>query len=212
MRRNVFLLAVILAFGSAAFAEDFPKVEVAVDYSYARFSPSHAYISDSFSLNGGGGSVDYNLTKYIGLKGDFQGYGSNTKNFSIPAGVGPCPAGGSPCTGNIQGNLFTYQFGPQVGIRTGKFRPFGHLLFGGAHSNGGANLYKAEGSVGTRPSNNAFAMAFGGGLDIAINHSGSIAFRPGEFDYLWTNFNLGSRFKQTGQSNFQYKAGIVFSF
>jgi hypothetical protein len=212
MRRNVFLLAVILAFGAAAFAEDFPKVEVAVDYSYARFSPSHAYISDSFSLNGGGGSVDYNLTKYIGLKGDFEGYGSNTKRFSIPAGVGPCPAGGSPCTGNIQGNLFTYQFGPQVGIRTGKFRPFGHLLFGGAHSNGGANLYKAEGSVGTRPSNNAFAMAFGGGFDIAINHSGSIAFRPGEFDYLWTNFNLGSRFKQTGQSNFQYKAGIVFSF
>lgn len=212
MTKNVLFLAVVLVLGLAAEAEDFPKFEATIDYSYARFSPSHAYISNSFSLNGGGGAIDYNFSKYFGIKGDFQGYGSNTQRFSIPPGIGPCPVGGLPCTGNIQGNLFTYQFGPQLGIRTGKFRPFGHLLLGGAHSNGGANLYKAEGNVGTRPSNNAFALSFGGGFDIVLNHSGSVAVRPGEFDYLWTNFNLGSNFKQTGQSNFQYKGGIVFNF
>ncbi len=193
------MLAVILVFGIAAMAADAPKMEIAIDYSYARFSPSHAYISNSFSLNGGGGSLTYNFTKYIGVKADFQGYGSNTQHFTIPSGTAICPGG---CSGNVQGNLFTYQFGPQIGIRTGKFRPFGHLLFGGGHSNGGANIYKQTGSVGPRPSNDAFAMSFGGGIDVVLNHSGSTAFRPGEFNYLWTNSNLQSH--QSGQSNFQY--------
>jgi hypothetical protein len=203
MLKKLALLAGVLTLGVMAYAQDYPKVEVAVDYSYARFSPSHTYVNNSFSLNGGGGSVTYNLTKYLGLKSDFQGYGSNTQRFSFTG----C---GATCTGNVQGNLFTYQFGPQLGIRTGKFRPFTHVLLGGAHSNGGANLYAEGVGLSTRPSNDAFALSFGGGFDIALNHSGTVAFRPGEFDYLWTNFNLGSH--QTGQSNFQYKAGIVFSF
>jgi len=117
--------------GLAAFAQyDFPKFEVAVDYSYARFSPSHNYIKNSYSLNGGGGSFEYNFG-YLGVKAEFEGYGSSTQNFSAPAGSTFCPDG---CTANVQGNLFTYLFGPQVGLRTGKFRPFGELLFGGAHS------------------------------------------------------------------------------
>ncbi|MBZ5658663.1 MAG: porin family protein [Acidobacteriia bacterium] len=205
--RNAVLTLVVVLCGIAAFAQDYSKTEVAVFYSYARFSPSHAYIRNSFSLNGGGGSIDYNFSKYIGIKGEFAGYGSNTQSFSIPAGSQICPEG---CSGNVQGNLFTYMFGPQIGLRTGKFRPFGHVLLGGAHSNGAANLYKQEGSVGPRPSNDAFALAFGGGFDIPLNQSGSIAFRPADFNYLWTNFNLNSH--QTGQSNFQYKAGMVFNF
>ncbi len=205
MFKNVALLACLLGICLSAMAqeESHPKMEIAVVYSYARFSPSHAYIKNSFSLNGGGGSVTYNISKYLGVKVDFEGYGSNTQRFSF-AGCG------GTCTGTIQGNLFTYQFGPQLGIRTGKFRPFTHVLMGGAHSNGGANLYAQGVGFASRPSNDAFALTFGGGFDIALNKSGTVAFRPGEFDYLWTNFNLGSH--QAGQSNFQYKAGIVFNF
>jgi hypothetical protein len=206
MKKKAMLLGAVLLLGLTVLAQDAPKIEVAVDYTYARYSPSHAYIRNSFSLNGGGGAVDYNFSKYIGLKADFQGYSSNTQAFSIPPG-GVCPAG---CSGNVQANLFTYLFGPQVGIRTGKFRPFGHVLFGGAHSNAGANLFAAGGSTAARPSNSAFALAFGGGIDIPVNHSGSIAFRPAEFDYLWTRFNIQTG--QSSQSNFQYKAGIVFNF
>lgn len=58
MTRDILLLTVIVALGIAAMAQDAPKVEVAIDYSYARFSPSHAYINNSFSLNGGGGSIN----------------------------------------------------------------------------------------------------------------------------------------------------------
>ncbi len=144
--------------------------------------------------------------EYFGIKADFEGYGSNTRSFSIPVGTKICPLG---CSGNVQANLFTYQFGPQVGLRKGKVQPYTHVLMGGAHSNLGANLYKLVGYT-ARPSYDALALSFGGGVDILVNHSGTIAFRPGEFDYLWTNFNIASH--QSGQSNLQYKVGMVFKF
>jgi hypothetical protein len=80
--RIVLLSFVFTLLGLAAFAQDeFPKFEVGVDYSYARFSPSHIYIKNSYSLNGGGGSFDFNFDKYLGLKAEFEGYGSNTKKL-----------------------------------------------------------------------------------------------------------------------------------
>ena len=149
----------------------------------------------------------YNFTKYLGIKMDLQGYGSNTQTFTAAPGSSICPLG---CSANVQGNLFTYLFGPQIGIRTGKIRPFGHVLIGGAHSNVYGNLQKVSGVVFSKaPSGNSFALAAGGGVDIAINHSGTIAFRPAEVDYLYTRFNNSA---SSGQNSFQYKAGVVFNF
>jgi len=71
----------VLLFGLSALAQDFPKIEVAVDYSYACYAASHAYTS-SYSLNGAGGSVDFNFTPHLGIKMDLQGYGSNTQRFT----------------------------------------------------------------------------------------------------------------------------------
>jgi hypothetical protein len=205
--RNVLIAGAVMLTGLApAIAQDAPKFEATVDYSYARYNASHVYAS-SYSLNGGGGAFDFNFTKYLGIKGDFQGYGSNTQKFTAPSGSSICPLG---CSANVQGNLFTYLFGPQIGIRTGKIRPFGHVLIGGAHSNVYGNLEKSTGVVFSKaPSGNSFALAAGGGVDIAINHTGTIAFRPAEFDYLYTRFNNSA---SSGQNSFQYKAGVVFNF
>jgi hypothetical protein len=203
--RTLLSTGAIMLLGLTAFAQDPPKFELAVDYSYARFNPAHAYVPNTYSLNGGGGSIDFNFSKYIGAEMEFEGYGSNTQNFIIPPG-GVCPSG---CSGNVQANLFTYLFGPQIGIRTGKFRPFAHVLLGGAHSNLAANVSGLSGFAGARPSSNAFALAFGGGIDIPVNHSGSISFRPAEIDYMYTYFNINN---SGGNSNFRYQAGIVFNF
>jgi opacity protein-like surface antigen len=204
--RGVLLTPVVILLALAAFAQGTPpKIEVSVDYSYARFNPAHAFVPNTYSLNGGGGAIDFNFAKYIGLVGEFEGYSSNTQRFTIPPG-NLCPTG---CSGNVQANLFTYMFGPQIGIRTGKFRPFGHLLFGGAHSNAAGSLYKQIGTTAARPSSNAFAMTFGGGLDIPVNKSGTIAIRPVEIDYLYTYFNISG---SGGNSNFRYQAGVVFNF
>jgi hypothetical protein len=204
--RKVLLIGLVMLLGLVATAQDTPKFEVAVDYSYARYNATHNY-AKSYSLNGAGGAVDYNFTKYLGIKMDLQGYGSNTQTFTAAAGSAICPLG---CSANVQANLFTYLFGPQIGIRTGKFRPFGHFLLGGAHSNVYGNLEKVTGVVLSKaPSGNTFAYAVGGGLDIPINHSGTIAVRPVEVDYLYTRFNNSAT---SAQSNFQYKGGVVFNF
>jgi len=189
---------------------EFPRVELAVDYSFARYSPSAAY-TQGHSLNGGGGSVQYNINDVIGLKMDLQGYGSNETDFTIPLNVF-FPSGGS---GKVQGNLFTYMFGPEIKLRAHRFHPFGHILFGAAHSNvyGNAVNQICQQISGTcsfskAPTGDAFAMAFGGGVDISI--SKTIAFRPGEVDYLLTRFN--NQFTNGNQNNLRYSVGIIFSF
>ena len=135
---KIIIFGATLLIGLAAWAQEYPLAEAGFDYSYARYAPSGAYTS-GHSLNGGGGSFVYDLSQYFGIKADFQGYGSNFTHFNIPAGVANFPGGFS---GNVQGNLFTYLFGPQIKVRTPKVQPFVHFLFGGAHSNLYGNAFK----------------------------------------------------------------------
>ena len=203
------VFAISFLFSITAWAQEFPKAEVGLDYSYARFAPNAAG-SRGHSLNGGGGSLVFNFNQYLGIKADFQGYGSTTTNFFFAPSL-RFPTGASA---NVQGNLFTYMFGPQIKLHTPKIQPFVHALFGGAHSNVYANAFKhicVSGSTvcsfSTAPANNAFAMAFGGGVDIPIGHV--VAIRPAEIDYLYTNFT--NQFNNSNQNNFRYSGGIVFN-
>jgi len=197
---KLFAFCAILFVGVAAWSQEFPRAEVAADYSYARFYPV-AGGTQSLSLNGGGGALVVNLTHGIGIKMDLQGYQSNSLTWTSPT-YGILKA---------QGNLFTYLFGPQIKFRAHQLQPFGHVLLGGAHSNVYANLTRAcqltcvtSGS----PDGNAFAMAIGGGLDIPINKA--IQFRPVEIDYLLTHFT--NQFNNSSQNNFRYSAGVNFTF
>ena len=197
---KLFAFCAVLSVGLAAWSQDFPRAEVAADYSYSRFYPVAAG-TQSLSLNGGGGALVVNVTNYFGIKMDLQGYGSNTITWT------------SPLYGTLkaQGNLFTYLFGPQIKFRSPRFQPFGHLLLGGAHSNVYANLTRAcAGScvTGGSPAGNAFALAIGGGIDIPI--SKSFQFRPVEIDYLMTRFT--NQFNNSSQNNFRYSAGVNFTF
>jgi hypothetical protein len=207
---KVAVLGFVLLIGAAAWAQEYPLAEAGFDYSYARYAPSGKYTS-GHSLNGGGGSFVYNVSEYLGIKADFQGYGSNFTHFSIPAGVANFPGGFS---GNVQGNLFTYLFGPQIKVRVPKVQPFAHVLFGGAHSNVYGNAFKTicqpvagACAFSTKPAGDAFAFAFGGGADIPINRH--VSFRPAEIDYLLTDFN--NKFNNGLQHNFRYSAGINFN-
>jgi hypothetical protein len=206
----VLVFSTILLFGMTAWAQEFPRVETAFDYSFARYAPSASY-TQGHSLNGGGGAVKLNINSHLGIMMDLQGYGSHTNTFTIPANT-YFPGGGS---GVAQGNLFTYMFGPQIKVRAHGIHPFAQLLFGGAHSNVYANAFKqicqpvaGACSFNKAPAGDAFAMAFGGGADIPINKS--VSFRPSEIDYLLTRFT--NQFANTNQNNFRYSTGVVFSF
>jgi hypothetical protein len=208
---NVLISGAILLLGMTAWAQEFPRTELGVDYSYVRYSPSASY-SKGHSLNGGGGSATININEYLGIKMDLQGYGSNLTSFNIA----PNPTFPGGLNGSVQGNLFTYLFGPQIKVRAHNFQPFGHLLFGGAHSNVYGNAFKTlcqpiVGGCGLAkaPAADAFSMEFGGGLDIPINKT--ISFRPAEIDYLLTRFS-NPLTKTNNQNNFRYLVGLTFTF
>jgi hypothetical protein len=209
--RGMLLLGCVLLFGSTLLAQDTPKIEIPLDYSYMRFNPENSNIVSSFSLNGGGGGLGVYLNKWFGIAADLQGYGSTTKTFSFPAGrVAECPNG---CTIVAQGNLFTYNAMAIAKYRTSHFEPFFEAGFGGAHSNVYGNLYKTCSGclLGAKsPSNNAFDFLIGGGVDIPLGHH--LAVRPVEVDYVLTRFGNAFTTGNQNQSNFRYVGGIVIRF
>jgi hypothetical protein len=208
------ILGVVMLFGTAAFAQDYAKVEVPMQYSYMRFNPENSNIVSGFSLNGGGGGVTVYVNHFLGITGEFNGYMSLNKTFAFPATANsPCPAG---CNVKASGDLFTYNVGPVLKYRSEHFEPFVETLFGGAHSNVYQNLqHNICVNPGTcltaaSPSNNAWDFVIGGGIDIPL--SKSIAIRPAQFDFVLTRFGNGFTGGNNNQSNFRYNGGIVFRF
>jgi len=203
MKKLMFALVVTLLFTMAAGAQDVPKFEVPLGFSFVNVHPGLSPIT-SFNIFGGGGGFVYNVTPWIGIKADFQGYtqGSGLKDQLTGKGF---------TAGNVQGNVFTYMFGPQIKKHSGKFQPFGQALFGAAHSNVYGNLFNSvNGITSTSSNNNAFAMEFGGGLDYAVTPHFQI--RPVEVDYLYTRFGVNGTSYTGNQNNFKYFAGVNFTF
>ena len=209
--RSAIVLGIVLLFQTVALAQDYPKVEVNLGYSFMRFNPENSGIVSGFSLNGGGGGVTVNVNHFFGIAAEFNGYGSLSKTFNFPATPNsPCPIG---CTVKADGNLFTYNVGPVLKYRSEHFEPFVETLFGGAHSNTYQNLFKAcqlTCITTNNPSNNAFDFIIGGGLDVPVTKS--IAVRPAQFDFVLTRFGNGFTKGNNNQSNFRYQAGVVFRF
>jgi hypothetical protein len=194
--KKLVLVGLVVFWGSVAFAQDAPKLEITGNYSYMRFNPENSNIIAPFSLNGGGLSGVYFFTKSIGIKAEFEGYGSTTRNLK---------ATGTP----VSANLFTYNVGPEFKYRTTHFEPFVDVMFGGAHSNAFVNVCNATECVGS-PSNNAFDFIIGGGIDIPVTKS--ISIRPVELDFVLTRFGNAFTNSNNNQSNLRYQAGVQFRF
>jgi PKD domain len=209
--RAALIVVAVMLLGLAAWSQDHPKVEISIDYSYLHYAAIDytfhgTQIGRTYNLEGGGGSVVWDFSRFFAFKAELQGYGSETRSVVIPPGNPYLPAGGSA---NVNGDLFTYLFGPQVGRRYGVFRPYAHALVGGAHSNVYGNAYNflTFTQAGASPSNNAFAANVGVGLDIAVGQR--FAIRPFEISYLYTNF---SNKLSNNQNSWRYLGGVVFNF
>jgi len=181
----VCLLAVVSLFGAAAHAQDVPKFDLSAGYSYVRANPATTGI-DSFNMDGGSASIAYNATHWLSAVADIGGYHANNI-----LGTG------------VDGTLSTYLFGPRVSYRhSERVTPFGQVLFGDAHIGGHNGLAFSS-------SNNSFAMAIGGGVDVKVSHRFSL--RPVQVDYLLTRFNelgLGTQ----NQNSLRVTTGVVFHF
>jgi opacity protein-like surface antigen len=105
--------------------------------------------------------------------------------------------------------MYSYMFGPKLMMHRGRWTPFVQGLFGGAHATGSVSI--SPGAVrqqGIGPvlfgsvSEDAFAMAIGGGLD--VNATKHIGVRLVQAEYFMT------RFISDTQNNARISAGVVF--
>lgn len=202
------LLAISLLFAGAAMAQETPIVELFGGYTFIHENlgsgglptipgvtlPARTTVTSN--INGGSGSLAYNVNNWFGMVADFGGSGISTFHAS---GVGDL---------DVSSTLLTYLFGPRISYRKNKtFTPFAQVLVGGAHitdvSTHGVTIAKAE---------NGFAMTAGGGLDWNVNKR--FAVRLAQVEYLLTRFT--DPFSLTGasgtQNNVRVSAGVVIRF
>jgi opacity protein-like surface antigen len=202
--------------------DDMNKFEFYGGYSWLNtdtgvdeFDPS---LDSTFGSHGLEVSFTGNVHRYVGIKGDFSHH-SKTETF-IDAGD------------NLDVNVSTTQFlgGVQFKnnmIEGSRFRPFAHILAGLAHQSialdgvvttpggggGGGRPFGLGTPINVETSANNFAMAFGGGVDIKINHHFSI--RAIQVDYnpiFFRDQNVGTiTIPGQTQNNFRLGAGVVIN-
>jgi outer membrane protein OmpA-like peptidoglycan-associated protein len=163
-----------------------PRYEIAAMYDYLNFEPGAPFAG--FNSHGGSGSFTYNFSKWLGLTAELADYHFNRNLFPF-----------TPTSSNVSGSLVSYMFGPRLNWRRfDNFVPFAEFLAGGTH--GGFEVTGVN-------SQNAFAVATGGGLDIVLTKN--IAWRFAQLDYLMTThsgFLLGPSGRQ---NNFRAATGLV---
>jgi len=210
MRKCVILTSVILCLPSMLIAqiggarpagtENETRATIFGGYSYLR--------NNTNGFNGWEGQGTFNFNRYLGVTADVSAASLTPFSFSA--------LGFS--AGTYQ-HLNNYLLGPTVTASLGRSAVFAHALFGEAHSSLGAGVgIPIIGGISTDiTSANAFAMAFGGGIDIGLTRH--LAIRAVQVDYLRTQFSasdalttglsssLGNR-----QNSFRYSTGIVFRF
>lgn len=153
MKKFLGLVLVLLVVSAPMFCQE-NKAEVFGGYQYTRINPG----TGGDNYNGWNGALTYNMTKWLGVTGDFSGAYKDISGVSL--------------------KTHTFMFGPTVSMTASeKFKPFVHALFGGAHSSASVS--------GSSIGDTAFATALGGGVDVG---SKKFAVRIGQFDYLLTRF------------------------
>ena len=189
----------------------FASVSLAVLFLFLLASPSHA---QSVELFGGYSFVraPVTFTQTILCPGPVCPTTTNTPNLNLngwEAGgafkvLGPLAlaADFSRTSGSFQGantRIQTYLAGPQLRF-PGRISPFAHFLVGAAHE----SISTGAGSLTFGPTQNGFATALGGGIDLKVLPLLSI--RPIQIDYLLTHFNSST------QNQLRVSAGIVVRF
>lgn len=179
MKKLVLAAVFLLGFSAIATAQDAPAIEVFGGYSFVGVDTSTAF-SDSnapgLNLNGWNGSIAINGNRWAGFVADLGGVYGSIEDVDI--------------------RIHTVMFGPRVTVRKGQITPYIQALFGYARLG-------AEDQEGDYTEND-FAMAFGGGVD--INVSDSIAIRAAQLEYFTTKTGLTGDFAD----HVRFSAGVVF--
>jgi len=200
MRKLIMLAVIIACAAPSAFAQgtdDYNKYDVFVGYSHNRVDTGIAdeddddfddIIDQREGFHGVNASVAGNISRYVGLKGD---YAFHRKSFDIFDGVDSF---------NVDSDMHTLVGGVQFkdNAKETKVKPFAHLMAGVAHAR-----FDIEGVPDFGGADETgFAGVIGGGLDFRV--SDRVDFRAVQFDY--NPARLGGE----TQHNFRIGIGVVF--
>jgi len=213
MKKSLVLFAMVLMFVMPAAAQDTPKMETFLGYTYVR--ANSATDIHSFSANGGGGQLAYNFNQHLSAVADLGAVHSGD-------------IGGQP----IDSTAASFLFGPRLSLRLRNIRPYFQVLFGGVYMASSTQItafvdpsqtiVRPGGSPGAATpvlqaisarivaQQTAFAMTAGGGLDLKL--SKHVSFRPIGLDYYLTRLQNLRTADDNSQNNLRYTTGFNFTF
>jgi opacity protein-like surface antigen len=197
MKRLLSLAAAALICASTCLAQsdDYKKWEFYGGYSALSFdnlggntdiTAINEVLGEKNTLRGFNLALTRNFHKYFGVKADYSLH-LREDNFTRPAGSGTIDSTVQNFLGGIQVKDNS-EDGP-------RFKPFGHALFGIAVQKidlDSPQLPAVFGISDFHVNETSFAMAFGGGVDIKLNHKFDV--RLVQLD--WNIINRGAQ--QTG--------------
>jgi opacity protein-like surface antigen len=168
--------------------DEYPKVEIFAGYSALGEAGSRGIsfgadrrAAGNYSAESGlETSIIRNFSKRFGIKGDFS---AHFNNESGAIAITLCTPGCTTVTQESQLKTRVYNFlaGPEFKARNStRFTPFAHVLGGVAHTSATFTTPGPTFNLLLKKSDNSFAMALGGGIDIRA--SKRVSFR-GMMDY-----------------------------
>src|SRR3954469_12332317 len=115
MKAVTWLITLSLLFVAAVSAQDSPKADLFLGYSFIRANAARNI--PAFTANGGIGTFAWNFNDIFGLEAEFGGHhNGNISNIEFDT------------------TTMTYLFGPRLSYgRSKRVDPYVHILFGGMH-------------------------------------------------------------------------------
>ena len=198
MKPCMSVIGAAMLFVSVAAAQDWPRYETSIDYTFARFDS--ATNVRAFNANGGSGDFAYNFNRWFSGVIDL----------------------GAVHNGNVlDSTIANYLAGPRITVHRGSIMPYFQVLVGGAYATSSisaplaaptqdAGVVLPGTTIRATRQENAFAMTAGAGLDIKI--SKHVSFRPIQVEYFLTQLGNLRAFNDNSQNNIRYSAGFNFMF
>jgi hypothetical protein len=190
MRKLFFIVALTLALPIISLAQEAPRVEVFGGYSYMRLEDVGI---DGLDRDLNGYNVAGAITifkKSLAIKADVSGHFGN---IAVP-GI------------SVDQNQTLFLFGPQFSLRKSqRIQPFAHALFGFARVKLDADAISGD------ISDNGFAFALGGGVDIKALSS-RLSLRLVQADYVRTKLDFLGIGDSNSSNNVRISTGMVVRF
>ena len=186
------LIACAAPFTFAQTADDYNKYDIGVLYSHNRVDtgvdvPNQNFISDREGFNGFEAFAKGNVSRYVGVVGD---YSFHRKTFGDTVGTTPV---------DVDVDLHTLLGGVEFKDNSAetKVKPFGRVLAGFQHARA-----RVDNFSGLDESDTGFSAAIGGGVDFRV--SPRVDVRAFQFDY--------NPVRSGGETSHNYRIGVGIIF